>query len=105
MRLSQGRRRVRRSANALLSNTDRIFGIVLKSLDDPAYKAYNPTVVESSWYSWWEKEGFFEPEFGPDGNPKPEGLFVIPAPPPNVTGALHIGHALTIAIQDTMIRW
>ncbi|RPB27171.1 mitochondrial and cytoplasmic valyl-tRNA synthetase [Terfezia boudieri ATCC MYA-4762] len=78
---------------------------ILKSLDDLAYKAYNPTAVESSWYSWWEKEGFFEPEFGPDGNPKPEGLFVIPAPPPNVTGALHIGHALTIAIQDTMIRW
>ncbi|KAF8469662.1 tRNA synthetases class I-domain-containing protein [Kalaharituber pfeilii] len=78
---------------------------ILKSLEDPAYKAYNPTVVESAWYSWWEKEGFFEPEFGQDGNPKPEGVFVVPAPPPNVTGALHIGHGLTIAIQDTLIRW
>lgn len=79
--------------------------VVLKSLDDPLYKAYNPAIVESAWYSWWEKEGFFEPEFGPDGGPKPEGVFVIPAPPPNVTGALHIGHGLTIAIQDTLIRW
>jgi valyl-tRNA synthetase len=40
-----------------------------------------------------------------DGKVKPEGVFVIPAPPPNVTGALHIGHALTIAIQDTLVRW
>lgn len=78
---------------------------ILKSLDDPAYKSYNPTVVESAWYEWWEKEGFFAPEFTADGKIKPEGVFVIPAPPPNVTGALHIGHGLTIAIQDTLIRW
>jgi len=61
--------------------------------------------VESAWYSWWEKERFFEPEFDPDGKVKKEGSFVVPAPPPNVTGALHIGHALTVAIQDTLIRW
>lgn len=78
---------------------------ILKSLDDPLHKAYNPTIVESAWYSWWEKEGFMEPEFTADGKIKPEGVFVIPAPPPNVTGALHIGHGLTIAIQDTLIRW
>lgn len=78
---------------------------ILKSLDDPAYKSYNPIVVESAWYEWWEKEGFFKPELTADGNIKPEGVFVVPAPPPNVTGALHIGHGLTIAIQDTLIRW
>lgn len=39
------------------------------------------------------------------GEIKPQGAFTIPAPPPNVTGALHIGHALTIAIQDTLIRY
>ncbi|KAI5801174.1 tRNA synthetases class I-domain-containing protein [Geopyxis carbonaria] len=78
---------------------------ILKSLDDPAFKSYNPAVVESAWYDWWEKEGFFEPEFTADGQVKPEGVFMVPAPPPNVTGALHIGHALTIAIQDTLIRW
>ena len=62
-------------------------------------------MVESAWYSWWEKEGFFKPEFGPDGNVKNKGYFVIPEPPPNVTGALHMGHALTNALQDSMIRW
>lgn len=78
---------------------------ILVSLDDPALKAYDPKVVESSWYEWWTKEGFFEPEFGPNGEIKPEGAFSIPAPPPNVTGALHIGHALTVSIQDTLIRF
>ncbi|AGO10024.1 AaceriAAR034Wp [[Ashbya] aceris (nom. inval.)] len=78
---------------------------ILKSLDDPALKAYNPANVESSWYEWWVKSGFFEPELTKDGKIKPEGIFCIPAPPPNVTGALHIGHALTIAIQDSLIRY
>lgn len=78
---------------------------ILVSLDDPALKAYNPANVESSWYEWWVKSGLFEPEFTKDGKVKPEGLFCIPAPPPNVTGALHIGHALTIAIQDSLIRY
>lgn len=78
---------------------------ILVSLDDPAFKAYNPKNVESSWYEWWNKQGFFEPEFTEKGEIKPEGLFCIPAPPPNVTGALHIGHALTVAIQDTLIRY
>lgn len=78
---------------------------ILASLDDPAFKAYNPKNVESSWYEWWEKQGLFEPEFAANGEVKEEGVFSIPAPPPNVTGALHIGHALTIAIQDTLIRY
>lgn len=78
---------------------------ILVSLDDPALKAYNPANVESSWYDWWVKSGAFDPEFTEDGKVKPEGLFCIPAPPPNVTGALHIGHALTISIQDSLIRY
>ena len=79
--------------------------VVLKPLDDAYHKAYIPKVVESAWYDWWEKERFFVPEFGPDGNVKKEGYFVIPEPPPNVTGALHCGHALATALQDTLIRW
>ena len=78
--------------------------LVLKPLDDQFHRAYIPKVVESGWYSWWEKQGFFEPEFV-DGKVKSEGYFVIPEPPPNVTGALHMGHALPNALQDTMIRW
>lgn len=71
----------------------------------PMAAGYNPIAVESAWYNWWLEEGFFKPQLTTDGKPKPQGLFVIPAPPPNVTGSLHIGHALTTAIQDTLIRW
>ncbi|KAF2836258.1 valyl-tRNA synthetase [Patellaria atrata CBS 101060] len=78
---------------------------ILKSLDDPYNKAYNPKVVESAWYDWWEAEGFFKPEFAPNGEVKESGYFVIPIPPPNVTGSLHIGHALATTLQDTLIRW
>lgn len=82
-----------------------MWSTVLKPLDDQFHKAYIPKVVESGWYDWWEKEGFFEPEFGDDRQVKKEGYFVIPEPPPNVTGALHMGHALPNALQDTLIRW
>lgn len=78
---------------------------VLKPLDDPFVKAYIPKVVESAWYAWWEKQGYFEPEFGPDNRVKKAGYFVISEPPPNVTGALHMGHALPNALQDALIRW
>jgi valyl-tRNA synthetase len=79
--------------------------LVLKPIDDPQYKAYNPTVVESAWYAWWEKEGFFIPKFKEDGKVKDEGSFVIVEPPPNVTGNLHMGHALGNALIDLMIRY
>ncbi|KAK9103448.1 hypothetical protein Sjap_020702 [Stephania japonica] len=63
-------------------------------------KHYTPSAVEKSWYSWWEKSGFFVADASSSKPP-----FVIVLPPPNVTGALHIGHGLTAAIQDTIIRW
>ena len=78
---------------------------ILKSLDDPHRKAYIPKVVESAWMEWWRQSKFFEPEFTPDGDVKKNGYFVIPIPPPNVTGALHCGHALGTALQDCLIRW
>ncbi|KAM3447943.1 hypothetical protein MY3296_008221 [Beauveria thailandica] len=77
----------------------------VRSFEDPNFKAYDPIAVESAWYSWWEKEGFFKPEFKSNGDVKDEGSFVIVHPPPNVTGALHMGHALTDSLQDMMIRW
>eukprot|EP00877_Chromochloris_zofingiensis_P001129 jgi/Chrzof1/11016/Cz05g20150.t1 len=64
------------------------------------YKAYHPQMVEAAWYDWWEQCGFFKPDVNSDKPP-----FVIVIPPPNVTGALHIGHALTNSIQDTITRW
>ena len=78
---------------------------ILKPLDDEYHKAYIPSVVESAWYDWWEKEGFHQPEFQKDGKVKEKGYFVVSIPPPNVTGALHIGHALATALQDALIRW
>jgi valyl-tRNA synthetase len=60
----------------------------LKPFDDPYYSSYHPVAVESAWYAWWEKEGFFQPQFTAEGEVKPEGSFVVVVPPPNVTGAL-----------------
>ncbi|KAL6303664.1 tRNA synthetases class I-domain-containing protein [Sparassis latifolia] len=76
-----------------------------KDLSQPMSSGYNPIAIESAWYDWWETQGFFAPQLTPEGNIKPEGLFVVPFPPPNVTGSLHIGHALTVAIQDGLVRW
>ena len=76
-----------------------------KAEKDKTTDAYDPLTIESGRYEWWEDRGYFKPEFTADGKVKPEGYFVIPIPPPNVTGALHMGHALTNALQDTMIRW
>lgn len=57
-------------------------------------RGYSPPAVEAAWYDWWESCGFFKPRDDATGPP-----FVIVIPPPNVTGSLHIGHALTNAIQ------
>lgn len=68
-------------------------------------KIYDPSLVEKDWYQYWEEQGLFTPQFEKDGKIKKEGLFCIPAPPPNVTGALHIGHALTVSLEDSMARF
>ncbi|XP_061110480.1 valine--tRNA ligase, mitochondrial isoform X2 [Conger conger] len=71
----------------------------------PFPPSYSPQFVESSWYQWWEKEGLFTPEYQdrlPHAVNRP---FALCIPPPNVTGTLHLGHALTVAIQDAIVRW
>ncbi|MFQ5948803.1 MAG: valine--tRNA ligase, partial [Acidimicrobiia bacterium] len=60
---------------------------------------YDPKRVEARWYEAWEDAGLFRPELNHGGEP-----FCIVIPPPNVTGALHIGHALNLTIQDVIIR-
>ncbi|CAH0715283.1 unnamed protein product, partial [Brenthis ino] len=69
--------------------------------------AYSPLYVEAAWYAWWEKQGFFKPEYGRKSvlEPNPKGKFVMVIPPPNVTGTLHLGHALTNAVEDAITRW
>ncbi len=62
--------------------------------------SYNPKEVEDKWYKIWEEKGLFEPTYDPQ---KPKFSMVIP--PPNVTGSLHIGHALNNTIQDVLARY
>ncbi|XP_028255754.1 valine--tRNA ligase, mitochondrial isoform X2 [Parambassis ranga] len=73
------------------------------SLPFPA--SYSPDYVESSWYQWWEKEGFFSPEQHERLSHAVDQTFSLCIPPPNVTGTLHLGHALTVAIEDSLVRW
>ena len=63
-------------------------------------KIYNPTEIEEKWYKFWEENRLFTPE--EDSSKKP---FTIVIPPPNVTGNLHMGHALDNSIQDVLIRY
>jgi len=65
----------------------------------PMSASYDPEAVESAWYSYWEQHGLFKPDFSK------KDYYSIVIPPPNVTGSLHLGHALTVAIQDTMTRF
>lgn len=77
----------------------------IRSFEDPYFQAFNPKAVESGWYAWWEKSGYFKPEAHSDSPVGQGKKFVIPLPPPNVTGALHCGHALANSLQDCLIRW
>lgn len=63
-------------------------------------KAYDAKTVDAKWYQFWEKSGFFSAN---PASPKPPYCIVIP--PPNVTGVLHMGHALVNTLQDLLIRW
>ncbi len=63
-------------------------------------KTYDPTATEQRIYEWWESRGYFRPRIDPAKKP-----WTITMPPPNVTGALHLGHAITAAIEDLMTRW
>jgi valyl-tRNA synthetase len=63
-------------------------------------KTYNAADIEQPLYAWWQAEGFFRPVVDPEKRP-----FVISMPPPNVTGALHLGHAITSSVEDALIRY
>lgn len=65
-------------------------------------KAYDPKSAEEHHYKRWEESGFFAPEINQDPEAKPYSIVI---PPPNVTGSLHMGHALQHTIMDSLIRW
>src|SRR4026209_2323208 len=63
-------------------------------------KAYDPQAAQRTWYPFWVEKGYFHADAKSAGEP-----FCIVIPPPNVTGALHLGHALNNTLQDILIRW
>ncbi len=63
-------------------------------------KKYDHSGIEKKWYGFWEESGFFKAD--PESTKPPYSIVI---PPPNVTGVLHLGHALTVTIQDIMSRF
>ncbi|MFU8805746.1 MAG: valine--tRNA ligase, partial [Bradymonadaceae bacterium] len=63
-------------------------------------QVYDPTEVESGWYEFWTEKGYFHADETSEKEP-----YTIVIPPPNVTGSLHMGHALFVTLQDLLIRW
>jgi len=63
-------------------------------------KVYDPTRVEEKWYTYWLEKGYFRAELN-----SPKEPFSIVIPPPNVTGSLHMGHALNNTLQDILVRF
>src|SRR4030081_2310168 len=61
-------------------------------------KAYNPETTEAPWYAGWEQKGYFRPIS------QGKKAYSIVTPPPNVTGSLHMGHALNNTLQDILVR-
>ena len=81
-----------------------------KDTTHPLPNAYHPQYVEAAWQEWWEARGYFTSvkneevlQLQPSENKRAK--FSVVLPPPNVTGNLHIGHALTVSVQDAMCRW
>ena len=65
----------------------------------PFPDTYVASKVERGWYGHWKRKGYFRPDHGA------EETFSMILPPPNVTGTLHLGHALTVTVQDVLARW
>lgn len=71
-------------------------------MDEKLLKPYDPKNTENRIYKLWEESGFFNPDNLPG---KRKGTYTIMMPPPNVTGVLHMGHALMLTLEDIMIRY
>jgi len=71
-------------------------------------KAYDPKAVEGRWYEFWQERSYFGADANAQGestHPQTGDVYCITIPPPNVTGSLHIGHALQHSVHDLLIRW
>jgi len=72
----------------------------MRADDMPLSKEYEPDELEQRWYEWWLKRGLFHAEVDEAKEP-----FSMVIPPPNVTGSLHMGHALNNTLQDIVCRY
>jgi valyl-tRNA synthetase len=79
---------------------EEVYNFMEKASATELPKTYNPHAVEKRLYDWWEAQGYFKPKIDWDRRP-----FVISMPPPNITGELHLGHAITASLEDLMIRY
>ncbi|MCY3931271.1 MAG: valine--tRNA ligase [Acidobacteria bacterium] len=72
-------------------------------------KRFEPASYEGKWQAWWDEQGLYRCAANPEGKGDPEGKgpkpYCILIPPPNVTGKLHMGHALQSTLQDLVTRW
>lgn len=67
--------------------------------------SYTPSDFEKEIYSWWEDSGCFQPDAKQKPTDEGKKPYVLPMPPPNVTGRLHMGHAIFVALQDVLARF
>ncbi|MCK4240622.1 MAG: class I tRNA ligase family protein, partial [Candidatus Atribacteria bacterium] len=74
----------------------------MKTINKEIPSVYNPKVVEEKWYKFWLEKDYFKAQ---NQFINKENNYSIVIPPPNVTGSLHIGHALNNTLQDILIRW
>lgn len=79
-----------------------MFLLLCESMNPKFLKPYNPQETESKIYKFWEESGYFNPDNLPERHKE---KYTIMMPPPNATGTLHMGHALTATIEDIMIRY
>ena len=112
-RISESSARISsRSSSGTKSNYDLSLRIGLSTIEKEALKPdflkekdskhFEFQRMEEAIYKWWEESGYFEPSRYKTDEQQP---FVLPMPPPNVTGYLHMGHAIFIALQDIMARF
>ncbi|RUS22107.1 hypothetical protein BC937DRAFT_90361 [Endogone sp. FLAS-F59071] len=69
----------------------------------PSTQAFE--LVEKGWYEWWESQGYFAATSADYDQAQQRQQFTMLTPPPNITGSLHVGHALTFSIEDAIARW
>ena len=79
--------------------------LMFADMTKPMMDQYFPKAVEAAWDAWWENQGYYTADAEKAAQAPEEDKFVLVIPPPNVTGSLHLGHALTVAIEDTLVRW